>query len=156
MVRCKEVEDNRRPEDRSFPVFAVVGTKFRKMPTPSAGIFELCMSNSSQVSRLPSGEDLIDSVRGVQQFSAARAGLLKKGDGGEDRHLESGDARQEEVALELRDKELKEPKYSLYLTERQGHRKSRLIFGVFIVPQGRQVDKTFSIFLNGFDNVFIF
>ena len=32
IVRCKEAEEGRSPEDRIFPVFAVVATKFKKMP----------------------------------------------------------------------------------------------------------------------------
>ena len=31
IVRCKEAEEGRPPEDRTFPVFAVVATKFKRM-----------------------------------------------------------------------------------------------------------------------------
>lgn len=32
ILRCKEAEENKSPEERIFPVFAVVATKFKKMP----------------------------------------------------------------------------------------------------------------------------
>ena len=31
IVRCKEADDGKSPEDRTFPVFAVIATKFKKM-----------------------------------------------------------------------------------------------------------------------------
>ena len=31
IVRCKEAEEGRPPEDRTFPVFAMVATKFKRL-----------------------------------------------------------------------------------------------------------------------------
>ncbi len=156
VIRCKEAEANRKPEDCIFPVFAVVGTKLKKManlpqvtltltfllhflifvPPVLLQIFEMSMSNTDRINRLPTGSDLVDSVRGMQQFSAARARTFRET---KTRLLDSADARQEEVALELRSTELPEPKYSLYVAEGTGHKKSKMRFAVFIVPQGRWV-----------------
>ncbi len=147
IVRCKEAEANRRPEDTIFPVFAVVATKLKKMEGMPQ-VFEMAMSNGSQVNRLSSGSDLINSVRGVQQFAAARAGALRVGGdnaaGGGNKLFDGGDARQEEVALELRASGQEEPKYSLYLAQKSGHKKGQIKFAVFIVPQGRETEWLFS------------
>lgn len=32
ILRCQEADANKSPQDRLFPVFVIVATKFRKMP----------------------------------------------------------------------------------------------------------------------------
>jgi len=137
VVRCKEA-DSGRDGDCVFPVFALVATKFKKMPK-SVQVYELAMSADAPNSRLTHCQDLIDSVRGIQQFSAARAGAAK-------RFFARGDARQEEMALELKDGQLDEAKYSLYIAEcaKSGGGQHQLNFAVFIVPQGRDTEWLFS------------
>lgn len=91
----------------------------------------MSLSTVGQTNRLKSIPDLINSVRGIQQFAAVRAtGASSKG-----RNLYNGDARQEDVALELRSPESDRPKYSLYIVDRE--KNNSLKYGVFIVPQGR-------------------
>ena len=91
----------------------------------------MCLSSGGQQSRLSSAADLVSSVRGIQQFCAVRAGAAKS------KNLFSGgDARQEDVSLELRAAGSEEPKYSLYVAD-NSEGKSQLKFAVFIVPQGR-------------------
>ena len=94
----------------------------------------MCLSSGGQQSRLASASDLISSVRGIQQFSAVRAGASKS------KNLFSGgDARQEDVSLDLRTSGSDHPKYSLFVAEKGSGEggKSQLKFAVFIVPQGR-------------------
>ena len=47
IVRCKEAEEGRPPEDRTFPVFAVVATKFKRMENaiPVRNINRCCGPN---------------------------------------------------------------------------------------------------------------
>lgn len=88
----------------------------------------MCLSSFGQTSRLKSSSDLVNSVRGIQQFSAVRAGATKN-------RLFNKDARQEDVSLDLRSADSDIPKYSLFLVDRE--QTSQLKFAVFIVPQGR-------------------
>eukprot|EP00095_Tigriopus_kingsejongensis_P006509 maker-scaffold172_size289735-snap-gene-0.15 protein:Tk06509 transcript:maker-scaffold172_size289735-snap-gene-0.15-mRNA-1 annotation:"methyltransferase-like protein 13 isoform x1" len=134
ILRCKEADANKSPEERLFPVFAVVATKFRKMPNMPM-VLELAMSSEGQTTRMKTGDDLKSSVRGVQQFAAIRAGAAKK-------RLFAADARHEDVSLDLRAPNSDIPKYSLYIVERE--KKSSLKFAVFIVPQGREPEWLFS------------
>lgn len=90
----------------------------------------MSLSAAGQTNRLKSIQDLINSVRGIQQFAAVRASGAGKG-----RNLFDGDARQEDVALELRSPDSDQPKYSLFIVDRE--KNSSLKYGVFIVPQGR-------------------
>ncbi len=103
----------------------------------------MSLSSSSPQTRLSSAEDLISSVRGLQQFSAVRAGVAKKSSSTLMRR--NPDARQEEeVALELRCPKTGLTKYALYLVDldqdeklKKKVKKFPLKFAVFIVPQGR-------------------
>ena len=132
IVRCKEADAGKSAKERIFPVFAVVATKFRKMANMPL-VLEMSLSTDGQTSRLKSPEDLVNSVRGIQQFAAVRAGAAKGG--GNKNLFESSDARHEDVSLDLRSADSEEPRYSLYVSERE--RPGGMKFAVFIVPQGR-------------------
>lgn len=88
----------------------------------------MALSSEGQTTRLKTVHDLIRSVRGVQQFAAVRAGAAKK-------RLFQGDARHEDVSLDLQSPDSDVPKYSLFIVDRD--QASQLKFAVFIVPQGR-------------------
>ena len=109
-----------------------MATKFRKMANMPL-VLEMSLSTDGQTSRLKSPEDLVNSVRGIQQFAAVRAGAAKGG--GNKNLFESSDARHEDVSLDLRSADSEEPRYSLYVSERE--RPGGMKFAVFIVPQGR-------------------
>lgn len=127
--------------DGSFLVAPLLSkTVFRRIQ-----VFEFALSEVGQISRLGAASDLCDSVRGIQQFAAARAGAARAGGGRSNSLLNSGDARQEEVALELRVPGTEEPKYSLYIAD--GDKKGALKFCIFIVPQGRSVFRRSVFFL---------
>ncbi|TRY74390.1 hypothetical protein TCAL_04600 [Tigriopus californicus] len=134
ILRCQEADANKSPQDRLFPVFAIVATKFRKMPNIPQ-VLEMALSSEGQTTRLKTVQDLIRSVRGVQQFAAVRAGAAKK-------RLFQGDARHEDVSLDLQSPDSDVPKYSLFIVDRD--QASPLKFAVFIVPQGREPEWLFS------------
>ena len=129
IVRCKEADAGKSAKERIFPVFAVVVTKFRKMANMPL-VLEMSLSTEGQTSRLRSRDDLVNSVRGIQQFAAVRAGAAKGG-----KKFFESDARHEDVSLDLRSADSEEPRYSLYVTERE--KPGGLKFAVFITPQGR-------------------
>jgi hypothetical protein len=97
----------------------------------------MCLSTDGQTSRLKSRENLVDSVRGIQQFAAVRAGAAKT-----QKLFRGTDARHEDVSLDLKTADSDMPKYSLFMVDRE--KPSSLKFAVFIVPQGRECEWLFS------------
>jgi len=140
IVRCKEADINKSPEDRRFPVFAFIATKFRKMAAGQQSILEFALSSDSAPSRLTAPADLVSSVKGIQQFAAVRAGLAKDAAGGGGFNA---DARQNgNASLDLVDGQ-GAVRYSMYLAESASTAAKKRPFGVFIVPQGREAEWLF-------------
>jgi len=130
VIRCVEAEQNKAVQDRVFPVFVVVATKFKPNSTMRP-VLELSLSSDGQISRLSEPESLVKSVRGCQQFSALRARLA----GG-------GDKTIAEASLDLWEAGGDKPRYQLFLAERT--KQSNILFAAFIVPQGREVEWMFA------------
>lgn len=131
ILRCTEVDINKSAEDRIFPVFAIIATKFRKM-NDMKPVLEISLNQSQgHLTRLKTPEDLIGSVRGVQQFAAVRAGYAKT----DNQMFNCDDKRQADVSLDLMTSGSQTPRYSLYLVDRDPPHQAP--FAVFIVPQGR-------------------
>ena len=131
IIRCTEADENKKPEERIFPVFAIIATKFKKMEKMKP-VIEISLSTEGKLMRLDKPASLVDSVRGCQQFAALRARLAKGG----------ADSSIEEACLQLRAEDSQSVKYSLFLTERNVA--SNLSFAAFIVPQGREVEWMFA------------
>ena len=131
VLRCSEADTSKPPEDRIFPVFVIVATKFKKMEKMKP-VIEISLSSEGKLMRLDKPGSLVDSVRGCQQFAALRARLAK---GGADKSIE-------EACLQLCSEDSQTVKYSLFLTERSLI--SSLLFAAFIVPQGREVEWMFA------------
>ena len=136
ILRCIEAEESKPPQDRGMPVFVIVATKFRKVDGVKP-ILELGLTTSGQLTRVEMAEQLVESVRGVQQFAALRANLA----GG-------GDATQSEVSLDLRPANSEAPRYSLFLSDRSPAREKEVRsvrkFAAFVVPEGREVEWLFA------------
>ena len=136
ILRCIEAEESKSPQDRGMPVFVIVATKFRKVEGVKP-ILELGLTTSGQLTRVETAEQLVESVRGVQQFAALRANLA----GG-------GDATQGEVSLDLRPANSEAPRYSLFLADRtpamEKQVRSVRPFAAFVVPEGREVEWLFA------------
>ena len=130
IIRCTEVDLSKPAEERVLPVFVVVATKFKANLT-MAPVLEFSLSSEGQICRVPDPASLVETVRGCQQFSALRARLA----GG-------GDQTIAEASLDLRVAGQDQPRYSLFLAERQ--KPSSLRFAAFIVPQGREVEWMFA------------
>ena len=95
-------------------------------------VLEMGLSGDGQLSRLKTADDLIASVRGIQQFAAVRSGVAKG------QMFKDLDARHADPSLDLLTPGSSTPKYSLFLVDQEKSAKS-LKFAVFIVPQGRLV-----------------
>ena len=141
IVRCKEADEGKSLEDRQFPVFAFIATKFKKL-NEMIPVLEMGLSSDGQLSRLKSTDDLVGSVIGIQQFSAVRAGVAKGN------IFKDSDARHADPSLDLLaptstvgGTQITSPKYSLFLVDCE---KGQLQFAVFIVPQGREAEWLFS------------
>ena len=87
-------------------MFVVVATKF-KMLQVGRTLLELSLTTSGQLTRLDKPDQLVESVRGVQQFAALRASLAA-----------GGDVTQGEASLDLCSPGSNSPRYSLFLAER--------------------------------------
>ena len=142
IVRCKEADEGKSLEERQFPVFAFIATKFKKV-NEMIPVLEMGLSTDGQLSRLKSSDELIGSVRGIQQFAAVRAGVAKG------QLFKDSDARHADPSLDLlapassvEGKQITSPKYSLFLVESE--KGKALKFAVFIVPQGREAEWLFS------------
>ena len=142
IVRCKEADEGKSLEERQFPVFAFIATKFKKV-NEMIPVLEMGLSTDGQLSRLKSSEELVGSVRGIQQFAAVRAGVAKGN------LFKDSDARHADPSLDLLaaassvgGKQITSPKYSLFLVESE--KGKGLKFAVFIVPQGREAEWLFS------------
>ena len=142
IVRCKEADEGKSLEERQFPVFAFIATKFKKV-NEMIPVLEMGLSTDGQLSRLKSSEELVGSVRGIQQFAAVRAGVAKGN------LFKDSDARHADPSLDLLapassvgGKQITSPKYSLFLVESE--KGKTLKFAVFIVPQGREAEWLFS------------
>ena len=129
IVRCKEADLGKSPADRRFPVFVLIATKFKPMANMKP-VLEFGLSSESVPSRLSSPEELVSSVKGIQQFAAVRAGIAKG--------TFNADARNNsDVSLDLVDADGR-VRYSMFLAEQsESHITANRAFAVFIVPQGR-------------------
>ena len=137
LLRCIDVELSKPAEDRIFPVFAIIATKFRKMNNMTP-ILEISLSSQQDhLTRLKNATDLIGSVRGIQQFAAVRAGIAKG------QFFNSEDARDNDVSLDLLVPGSNYPRYSFYTIDRD--HPIQIPYAVFIVPQGRYVSNTLII-----------
>jgi len=135
IVRCKEADLGKSPADRRFPVFVLIATKFKPMANMKP-VLEFGLSSESVPTRLSSSEELVSSVKGIQQFAAVRAGIAKG--------TFNADARNNsDVSLDLVDADGR-VRYSMFLAEQsESHITANRAFAVFIVPQGRETEWLF-------------
>lgn len=133
VCRCEEAERQDEEADPkkksknnnrfSFPVFAIVCTKFKKMEhmTP---VIEFS-PNEKTVERLTNVDDLKERIRSIQKFAA----LCHK--------ISNENRASQDLFIELMDpKSSKEiPKYTLFVVDRPC--KTTQKFAAFVVPQGR-------------------
>jgi len=129
VCRCEEAEA--QEEKRfSFPVFAIICTKFKKMEriTP---ILEYC-PNEKTNERLSGLEEMLNRIKSVQHFSSFCHQIGKDSSASED------------VSIELMDPKssIKTAKYTLFIVDRRS--KSPNKFAAFIVPLGRETDWLYS------------
>ncbi|XP_062584917.1 eEF1A lysine and N-terminal methyltransferase-like [Saccostrea cucullata] len=129
-VRIHKIEtENSENTDKDFtlPVFAVVFTKFKKMPNMKP-ILEIS-SSEDKISRYNSVDEMKTLIKEVQYYAMIRQKLSKRNLYGE------------QVSLTLFTSSSSEPRYTLHIVDvpETGLRK----FAIFIVPQGRETDWLF-------------
>nr|XP_022321268.1 methyltransferase-like protein 13 [Crassostrea virginica]XP_022321269.1 methyltransferase-like protein 13 [Crassostrea virginica] len=129
-VRIHKIEtENSENTEKDFhlPVFALVFTKFKKMPNMKP-ILEVCNSED-KISRHNDVEEVKTLIKEVQYYAMIRQKLSKRNLFGE------------QVSLTLFTSSSSEPRYTLHIVDvlESGLRK----FAIFIVPQGRETDWLF-------------
>ncbi|XP_067845854.1 eEF1A lysine and N-terminal methyltransferase [Heptranchias perlo] len=132
-VRIHTIEEESSAR-RQFvmPVFVFVFTKFRKVPGAGQMILEMCTEEQGKPLRLQSVGQLLELVKGRQQYALLRNHLTK--------HSSSG----ENVSLTLCDRGSGKPRYTFYIVDQPSVKPSRANhFAIFIVPQGRETEWIF-------------
>ncbi|XP_078074203.1 eEF1A lysine and N-terminal methyltransferase isoform X2 [Mustelus asterias] len=132
-VRIHAVEEQ-ITADRQFtmPVFIFIFTKFKKIPGAGHRILEMCMEEQDKPLRLASVEQLLEAVKGRQQYALLRNHLTKNSSSGEN------------VSLTLSDSVSGKPRYTFCIVDLPSVKVSRTNhFAIFIVPQGRETEWLF-------------
>lgn len=134
VCRCEEAEQNeentntkkkKSPTEQhfSFPVFAIICTKFKKMER-MVPVIEYAPSEKT-IERLSGTEQLIERIKSVQHFATLCHQITHEGKASQDVFIELMDPKAPE----------KSPKYTLFIVDR--NIKCNNKFAAFVVPQGR-------------------
>ncbi|KAH8400549.1 hypothetical protein KR222_006179 [Zaprionus bogoriensis] len=132
IVHCLDVEraNKQRTADESvsLPVFVVIATKFKSLPSP---ILEFGQS-SDKMQRLASPAELVNAVKSVQKAALVCNGLAR-----------SSIAGHNEVTLDLCRGADTQPRYTVHITD-QPPARGLGKYAAFIVPQGREIEWLFA------------
>jgi spermidine synthase len=130
VVRCldAELQTSQTNEDgSSMPVFAVIATKFMKLPSK---ILEI--SQDGEAIERVNGEDALkNSILSIQRASMIRNGLIRKS------------SYEDEINFDLFRPNEKTPRFSLYILDQKTTRNLKE-YAAFICPQGRETEWLFS------------
>ncbi|XP_067893889.1 eEF1A lysine and N-terminal methyltransferase isoform X1 [Heterodontus francisci] len=132
-VRIHTIEEQSMA-NRQFvmPVFVFIFTKFKKIPGVGQKILEMCTEEQDKPLRLESVGQLLESVKGQQQYALLRNHLTKNSCSGEN------------VSLTLCDRVSGTPRYTFNIIDLPSVKPSRTNhFAIFIVPQGRETEWMF-------------
>ncbi|XP_078417707.1 eEF1A lysine and N-terminal methyltransferase isoform X3 [Cetorhinus maximus] len=132
-VRIHTVEEQ-STANRQFmmPVFIFIFTKFKKIPGAGHKILEMCSEEQDKPLRLDSVGQLLEAVKGRQQYALLRNHLSKNSTSGEN------------VSLTLCNSVSGKPRYTFYIVDLLSMKASRTNhFAIFIVPQGRETEWLF-------------
>lgn len=130
VVRCLDAESKTQQtndDGTSMPVFAVILTKFIKLPTK---IYELSQDN--ELNERLSEEGLKNAVLSIQRASIVRNGLIRK------------NSYEDEITFDLYRPYEKVPRFSLFILDQKSNRKNLKDYAAFICPQGRETEWLFS------------
>ncbi|GLV46168.1 uncharacterized protein CBL_02884 [Carabus blaptoides fortunei] len=129
IVRCHEAEQ-KTVENNETPmaVFIVICTKLLKLPLM---VLETCMAGD-KMQRFNSVDEILATVKNVQQAALVCAGLTKNNIADED-----------EVSFDLFEPGKDKARFTIYILDQQFERKNGQ-YSAFIVPQGRETEWLFS------------
>lgn len=135
VIRCfdaeqKTMESSSSDDVMAMPVFVVVITKFKALPTP---ILEMCLGGD-KIQRVVNPDEIIESITSVQKAALVCNGLAKGN------IIDCSEVKMD-LLKKTADGEI--PRYTVYILDQpyaRGHGK----YAVFIVPQGREVEWMFA------------
>lgn len=130
IVRCLDAETKTQQtndDGTSMPVFAVVLTKFLKLPNK---IYEISQDNEG-IERMTE-ESIQNAVLSIQRSSIIRNGLIRK------------NSYEDEITFDLYRASEKIPRFSLFILDQKSNSKKLSDYAAFICPQGRETEWLFS------------
>lgn len=129
IVRCHDAEEKNSEDGdgKSFPVFVVVATKFKKLPQL---ILEVCLAGE-KMQRLSGPSEMLACIKTVQDAAVVTNGLASVSLN-----------KDEEVMLDLCSPGNEVPRYTLYIMDLL-QKQTNKSYAVFIVPQGRESEWLF-------------
>lgn len=132
VVRCIEAEDKNsegQSDGSSLPVFMVVATKFKQLPSL---VLEICMAGD-KMTRLTGTAEVVESVLAVQRAALICNGLQR-----------ASIADMNEVSIYLfHPTNTESPRYTVHVLDQAPNRGNGR-YAAFIVPQGRETEWHFS------------
>ncbi|KAI9586170.1 eEF1A lysine and N-terminal methyltransferase homolog [Glossina fuscipes] len=134
IVHCRDAENANReknaynPESITMPIFLVVATKFKCLPTP---ILEFCLT-SDKIQRLNTVEELMNAVVSIQKAALVCNGLARNSIAGHN-----------EITMDLCKLGENLPRFTLHILD-QPPARGLGRYAAFIIPQGREVDWLFA------------
>ncbi|XP_033608724.1 eEF1A lysine and N-terminal methyltransferase homolog isoform X3 [Cryptotermes secundus] len=133
VCRCIEAEQKspQSGDGAGLPVFIIVCTKFRKLPSVQP-VLEVCLAGE-HIQRVASSAEVMSSVKSLQQSSMVCA-KLKRG----------SVAGCGEIFLDLFHPGETTPRYTVHVLDQPYARESGRRFAAFIVPQGRETEWLFA------------
>uniref|UniRef100_A0A2R5LH54 Putative spermine/spermidine synthase n=1 Tax=Ornithodoros turicata TaxID=34597 RepID=A0A2R5LH54_9ACAR len=129
--RCEDAEQTSRTGSVVLPVFVIVFTKMKKMPSMNS-VLELAIPSDSKPVRTHDLRTLYTEVSSQQQYAFMRHWLAS-------RKIQTCD----NISLDLFSPTSDVPRYQLYVCDRPVA-SAPLKFAIFVVPQGRETEWLFS------------
>lgn len=126
--RIQTTKEDDKEKEFSLPVFAVVITKFKKMPNMKQ-IVEVCAGEDS-VQRLESLHELVTTVKEMQYYGIVRQKLGKR------------QVTSEQLQISLYSSLASTARYTLWVVDSENRCNNK--FAIFIVPQGRETEWMFA------------
>ncbi|CAD7000074.1 unnamed protein product [Ceratitis capitata] len=126
--RANQEKNADNPDVGAMPVFIVVATKFKALPTP---ILEFSLGKD-KMQRVQNAEELTNAVTAVQKAALICNGLAR-----------TSIAGHKEVVMDLCQPGDSKPRYTVYILD-QPPARGLGKFAAFIVPQGREIEWLFA------------
>ncbi|XP_031574018.1 eEF1A lysine and N-terminal methyltransferase-like [Actinia tenebrosa] len=136
-IRVHKIEATESP----LPVYAFIFTKTKfsgQKGDSIPKILEICLDGSDKIQRVSSTTDIKLAIEDLQKYAMVKQSLGK---------IKPGDIFSLELwcsSVTMDDKEHREPRYTLTVVDSPPSLSQNGLFAIFIVPQGRETDKSFA------------